>query len=466
MASSLPAPYLPDEVLLEILSFIPRDREHQSLIATFCRVQRYVHSLPYMLARQTSEGQGICRENKSLNWTFTNSNTRQWYDVGISYLYEAPFLTGHAYTLFVRTVCPSVIPHVKRSELAGHVKELDLSLIVHQGSKSTTARLLGRTKNNLRLFIAPQASFAINCWASLSKCTRLKVLDLSLISEAISYQSLNQTLKQLSELQRLYMPRCSTRYDTDVVLSKRVIWPPRLQHVSLSGSVRGKFLWEMLQQPNTFPPTLRSMSMLHCPGLEASEIKPLLNNLAATLTTVELRDLPAVKQGRFNNILNWLPRLEKLIIATDYIDRNFGHQPEDWSSARWEEAKPLQALTLVTSGTHNGDPDRDLTIGDLFDLIDTRFLGRLRWLVVAKSTGWDSADDGAELGALRNLLVNELDKENWELRRWHYEDLSVPQGMQYEEWAATTIKGEKERASLMVLDDRGSERERRWPELR
>jgi hypothetical protein len=298
----------------------------------------------------------------------------------------------------------------------------------------------------------------------------LKVLDLSLISEAISYQSLNQTLKQLPELQRLYMPRCSTRYDDtagDVALSKRVIWPPRLQHLSLSGSVRGKYLWEMLQQPDTLPPTLHSMNMLHCPGLEAHEISPLLKNLAATLTTVELRDLPAVKQGRFNNILNWLPRLERLVIATDYIDQNFGHQPENWESGRWEEAKPLQALTLVTSGTHNGDPDRDLSIGDLFDLIDTRFLGRLRWLVVAKSTGWDSADEGAELGALRNLLVNELDKENWELRRWHYQDLKgVPEGMAYEEWAATTLKGEKERASLMVLDDRASERERRWPELR
>jgi len=292
------------------------------------------------------------------------------------------------------------------------------------------------------------------------------VLDLSLVSEAVSYQSLNQTLRQLSELERLYMPRCSTRYDKDI-LSMRLVWPARLQHLSLSGSVQGRFLWGMLQQPDTFPPTLYSISMLHCPGLDSTGIKPLLKNLATTLTTVELRNLPAVKQGRFNNILNWLPRLTHLTVATDYIDQNFGQMPSTFTPTQYLDSKPLQALTLLTSGLNDIDPDRALSIGDLFDLIDMRFLGRLRWLVVAKSTGWDSANEGAELEALRDLLVSELDKENWEKRRWHYEGLTrVPNGMEYADWVAKTAKGQRMRAKLMVLDDQASERERRWPELR
>lgn len=36
--------YLPDELLLEILNYIPRDRENQSTIAKFCAVSRYVYS--------------------------------------------------------------------------------------------------------------------------------------------------------------------------------------------------------------------------------------------------------------------------------------------------------------------------------------------------------------------------------------------------------------------------------------
>ncbi|CAI6337794.1 unnamed protein product [Periconia digitata] len=413
------ANYLPDELLLEILSYVPRDVEHQHVLATFCAVNR------------------------------------QWYDVGVATLYEAPHLTGWRYSLFVRTVCPSIIPRIKKSQLAGLVKVLNLSTIVHQGTKSTTARLLGRTKPSLETFIAPQASFAINCWASLSKCTRLHTLDLSLVSEAISYQSLSQTLKQLTELKRLSLPRCSTNYDDDGIYEKRLVWPPRLEHLALSGSVNGKFLWEMMRQPDTFPPTLYSMSILHCPSLDYSGIKPLLENLAATLTTVTLRDLPAVKQGRFNGILDWLPRLENLTIATDYIDCDFGNRPPEFTFVDWIHAKSLESLTLLSSGNSSADPDLAFSIPDLYELIDTRYLGRLRYLTIAKSLGWENFGEGAELEALGELLVDELDKENWTHRRWHYAGLGrVKQGMGYREWIAKTGIGRRLRARLVVLDNR------------
>jgi hypothetical protein len=38
------------------------------------------------------------------------------------------------------------------------------------------------------------------------------------------------------------------------------------------------------------------------------------------LTVVELRDLPAVRHGRFNGVLDWLPNLTELTVALDYID--------------------------------------------------------------------------------------------------------------------------------------------------
>jgi hypothetical protein len=39
-ATPLYVNYLPDELLLEILSYIPRDRDNQSVIATFCAISR------------------------------------------------------------------------------------------------------------------------------------------------------------------------------------------------------------------------------------------------------------------------------------------------------------------------------------------------------------------------------------------------------------------------------------------
>ncbi|KAL6712525.1 hypothetical protein ACN47E_000402 [Coniothyrium glycines] len=413
-----PGNYLPDEILLEVLVFLNGwdVRERQTALARFAAVNR------------------------------------QWYDVAIRPLYESPYLTGSAYELFVRTLCPSVMPHIKPTALSSLIKVLDLSYIVHQGNKSTTARLLGRTKASLEVFIAPQASFAINCWASLSKCLRLRILDLSLVSECISFQSLNQTLRQLTDLEHLCLPRCSSNYEGASV-SISVRWPPRLQHLSLSGSVSGKFLWDLRRQPDNFPPTFTSLSVLHSPGLDATGIKPLLCNLAEQLTTVELRDLPAVKQGRFNGVLDWLPNVTSLTIALDYIDARFGHLPDDWTALRWRDAKPLSSLTLVTSG-NPGDPSRWFTTIDLYTLIDERFLGRLRYLDIAKSTGWEGENEGAEVGALETLLVEELDRENWVERRWHYAELDIKQDVEYEWWIKHTGVGRRMRPRLRILRNR------------
>jgi hypothetical protein len=210
-----------------------------------------------------------------------------------------------------------------------------------------------------------------------------------------------------------------------------------------------------MRQPDTFPPTLHSMSILHCPGLDYKGIKPLLENLAQTLTTVELRDLPAVKQTRFNNILDWLPRLTHLTLSIDYIDCDFGNRPPTFTPEYWQDAKPLQALTLLTSGSGEVDPDTAFTIPDLYDLIDNRFLGRMRWVTVAKSTGWENQGEGAELEALAELLVDELDKENWQKRRWHYEGLGhVEEGIEYRDWIKETEVGRRMRAMLMVYQNR------------
>ncbi|KAF2709825.1 hypothetical protein K504DRAFT_432796 [Pleomassaria siparia CBS 279.74] len=416
------ANHLPDELLLQILDFIPKSPANQSTVATFALV------------------------------------SRQWYNVSIPRLYKAPFLYGGSYELFIRTVCPSVLAHIKRSELAGHVKVLDLSHIVHQGNKSTTARLLGRTKTSLEVFIAPQASFAINCWAALSKCSKLLRLDLSLVSECISYQSLNQTVKQLSSLTALMMPRCSA-YEGTLALNN-IQWPPRLRHLQLSGSIHGKLIWDFLRQPDTFPPTMSSLNISHCPGLDHREIRSLLKVLAGSITNVELHNLPAVKQGRLNAILEWLPNLKSLTMSIEYISTGFA-TPSTPSDASFPTAptfpspqiKPLESFTLVTSGMQSVDINRAFTAVDLFALVDERVLGRIRTINIAASTGW-MANESAELEALEMVLVNEVDKESWEARRWHYADLKgIESGITYLDWVATPM-GARMRARVNVIRNR------------
>ena len=119
-----PAPILPAELLFNILSHLSRQPKIQPSLYSFCLV------------------------------------SRSWYAAGVYDLYRAPTLAGSRYLLFVRTVCPSINLHVRKNGLAALVRKLDMSRVVHEGSKSITGRLLGRVKGGLEEFVAPQTSFA------------------------------------------------------------------------------------------------------------------------------------------------------------------------------------------------------------------------------------------------------------------------------------------------------------------
>lgn len=86
--------------------------------------------------------------------------SRNWYSASVECLYDTPIINGKNFDAFVRSACPSVNAHIRHNGLADLVRRLDMSALVHNGSKSLTARLLGRVKGRLEEFVAPQASFA------------------------------------------------------------------------------------------------------------------------------------------------------------------------------------------------------------------------------------------------------------------------------------------------------------------
>ena len=85
---------------------------------------------------------------------------RLLYKTATPFLYADPIIDGRNFDAFVRAICPSVNAHIRTNGLAELVRRLDMSRLVHNGSKSLTARILGRVKGNLEEFVAPQASFA------------------------------------------------------------------------------------------------------------------------------------------------------------------------------------------------------------------------------------------------------------------------------------------------------------------
>jgi hypothetical protein len=116
--------YLPAEIIIDILAYIPRRPSTQFTFYSCCLL------------------------------------SRQWYAVAVHHLYHTPYITGKNFKQFVATICPSVNAHVRKSDFAELVRRLDMGNLVHDGSKSLTARLLGRVKSLLEEFVAPQASFA------------------------------------------------------------------------------------------------------------------------------------------------------------------------------------------------------------------------------------------------------------------------------------------------------------------
>lgn len=87
--------------------------------------------------------------------------SRQWYSAAVPFLYERPRLgRGKSFEKFTAIVCPPVRAAKSRTNLGTLVRRLDMSPLVHHSSNSLTARLLGRVKENLEVFIAPAASFS------------------------------------------------------------------------------------------------------------------------------------------------------------------------------------------------------------------------------------------------------------------------------------------------------------------
>lgn len=364
--------HLPAELILEILSYLPLTRPStQHTLFNVCLV------------------------------------SNEWYQVAIARLYYQPYITGRNFDFFVRTLCPSVNAHVRKSDLAGLVHVLDLSRLVHHSTKSTTARLLGRTKPKLMWFKAPATSFGLNCFAALSKCRELRILDLSLVNDAISMHSLAQSLKSLPELQRLSLPRSSPRVED--FQASNFVFPRYLDVLTLQGGISDAFVKDLAE------PLLRlgindlTLNICHCPQVSSVGISDLIRPTQQMLHTLHISNLPSLGRGRFRSLLNFVLQecpLTELSVSSDYVswelvwhnelfrrllDPAYLDDPYDNSTARdprrlafdkWKtlqdkaiigryEAHPLKVLEITSSGDPIMEPDEMIRPGGEFNLTPT-----------------------------------------------------------------------------------------------
>jgi hypothetical protein len=211
----------------------------------------------------------------------------------VSKLYAAPHLYGPNFDPFVKTICPSLNAHIRKSALAGLVRVLDMSKLAYQGSRATTARLLGRTKSGLHTFIAPQANWGVNCLAALSRCTNLRSLDLGLISEAMGYRELSNTIQKMTELRVLKFPRSRAKRDIGVYTRSRMHWPPKLEALTLSSDLDDFVRNDVRPLDGGAPNLPRSVTRLtfEHSSLDSSMFRATLTEMGANLTYLRICNL-------------------------------------------------------------------------------------------------------------------------------------------------------------------------------
>ncbi|KAJ5390058.1 uncharacterized protein N7496_001126 [Penicillium cataractarum] len=198
--------------------------------------------------------------------------SRQWYSVGISYLYDCPQLwKGNKFAQFTNTVSPPLGVKKSKVDLGSLVKVLHLGSLVHQSSNSQTSRLLGRVKKGLTVFVAPQTGIGVNSLASISKCQNLVHLDLTLArGGAIEFSRLKKTVSNLPDLQTLQLPSSMVITHTN---HSAGAWPPKLYSMTIGGSlnphVMDAFDW---------PSNLRQLILKRTKNLDIPDFESLLFN--------------------------------------------------------------------------------------------------------------------------------------------------------------------------------------------
>lgn len=332
---------LPSEIISQILTYIPNRSSSQPTFYNCCLV------------------------------------SRAWYAASITLLYSSPHLDGSNFTQFVTTVCPSKNAHIRLSTLATLVRKLDMGELVHNSSRSLTARLLGRLKHNLEAFIAPQASFAINSFAALSKCTRLTYLDLSLISASISNKLLFQTLKSLTKLTTLFFPRSSS-LDSTKPSDIPYTFPPRLAALHLAGGIDDHFLRTHLTQA---PSTLHKLSIQHCSQIYTSALLSTLTTLGPQLAHLTIRHpMTKLPIGALDNIFSLCPSLIALRISADYISN------ELFITLPSSTSHPLQILDLECSPQATAEVGISPSV--VYEAVESGKLSSLRSVRVSARLAW------------------------------------------------------------------------------
>lgn len=284
-------------------------------------------------------------------------------------IYRRPILKSSNFFAFMDSISSN-------KDLGSHIKELDLSRIVHSGKNASVARLLKRTSKSLELFIAPQSSFGFGPSIALKNCKNLKVLDLSLVSETLNLEELFKSISSLKDLYHLAFPRSSV----EITDFKGIVWPLKLSYLRLSGGITDEFLMK-----SGVPDSVVHLEFAHCPTISDIGFHHLLAKLGKNLISLRVQyPMPGLRSNALDLAFFYCPNLILLEVTVDYISSSFF---DEQNLTYLDYPRPLKYLYIESSGmlgtTTRLDPvDLALAISELR-------LPHLKKVKCSAKLGWD-----------------------------------------------------------------------------
>ncbi|KAK9468351.1 hypothetical protein V1512DRAFT_259293 [Lipomyces arxii] len=296
--------------------------------------------------------------------------SRAWYHAALPRVYRRPRLSPKNYFSFVNTMSTS-------NTLGSYVHILDLRFIIQSGKNSYTSRLLRRCSSHLEEFYAPQTSFGYAPLVSVRQCFKLRVLDLSLVSETVDLRELFLAIRNLQKLTVLHFPRSSV-FCIDF---EDELWPPNLAQLGLAGGISDDFILN-----TAFPHTIKTLSLAHCPFVKTDSVRSLCHRLGPSLTTLRVTfPLPALGYNSLDSALRFCPNLRTLIVSTDYITHRL------LSAENVPEPHPLEMLDLDCSGMLG--QSRKIQADDIALAVLEGRLPKLRIVRASIKLGWTKDDE-------------------------------------------------------------------------
>lgn len=293
--------------------------------------------------------------------------SRDWYVASIKHLYAAPLLSSRNFPEFARTISPPVSARARRIGLEDLVQHLDMGSLAYESKRSTTSRLISRTKTSLVSFVAPAVSFSTTSLAPLSKCLKLQQLDLSRDVYDFDIQQLMRSIRDLPELEWLSLPR----RDQDAMAifgyihnSTTQFWPKSLTYLQLNSH----FVWHMEHGHwdsflKSLPPSLSHLAFSNLGSYEPFDTKPRITLQASQVETLYVRMRGIDSTYNIDQIGLGFPSVTKLTIPAI---TNWNCNVEQWHDLTHLQT-PFHALEWLILEDTSDFPFSDHLFIEIFE---------------------------------------------------------------------------------------------------